>query len=137
MYLLEQALVDDFIATVAQPESSPWGNVRLTTQFLPVRWRTDIVALNHNGELLAFEAKLKKWRYALHQAYRNTCFVNRSYVLLPEQVALYAMRYTNEITKYSVGLCYISNGMIVIAQQAPYQRPIQEWLAREAISLLT
>ncbi len=110
--------------------------MKLTTEFLPVRWRTDIVALRSNGELLAFEAKLKRWRYALHQAYRNTSFVDRSYMLLPEQVALYAMRFTHEISRHSVGLCYISNGQIVIAHEAPYQRPVQPWLSREATTLL-
>ena len=38
--------------------------------------------------LMAFEAKLKDWRYGLDQAYRNTCFAHKSYVVVPEATAL-------------------------------------------------
>jgi hypothetical protein len=46
-----------------------------------------VVALTSAGRVLAFEAKLKDWREALHQAYRNSCFANGTYVVLPKSAA--------------------------------------------------
>jgi len=47
-----------------------------------------MLAKREANTLIAVEAKLKDWKYALHQAYRNTCFARQSFVLLPKAVAL-------------------------------------------------
>src|SRR2546427_5324293 len=53
---------------------------------------TEIYTLSlHDALPISFEAKLKDWRYALDQAYRNTCFAHKSYVVVPEATALTAL----------------------------------------------
>ncbi len=79
-YSLEQHLVEDFCA-VLQTRNTPWGEVTLTREFGFTRGRADVIAVDTDGNVLAFEAKLEKWRVALQQAYRNTCFANFSVIL--------------------------------------------------------
>jgi hypothetical protein len=50
--------------------------VSFACEFDYSRGRTDVVALRDGEHVIAFEAKLKDWRTALHQAYRNTCFAH-------------------------------------------------------------
>lgn len=132
MYNREQALVDDLVQHLAGLAASPWGELTTTTEFFYGRGRADVVALTADGEVLAFEAKLTKWRDALHQAYRNRCFAHRSYVLLPDTKAHHAARYVDEFTRRSVGICYVSCGQIMIALDAEPTPPLQEWLSEEA-----
>ena len=132
MYNREQALVDDLVHHLAGPLTSPWGELMTTTEFFYGRGRTDVVALTANGEVLAFEAKLTKWRDALHQAYRNRCFAHRSYVVLPDIKAHHAARYVDEFTRRSVGICYVSEGQIMIALDAESDLPLQAWLSEDA-----
>ena len=135
MYDREQTLVDDFMVSLGQSHSSPWGPLDTATEFFYARGRTDVVARTTEGEIIAFEAKLTKWRDAVHQAYRNTCFAHRSYILLPEQTAATAARYVGEFAKRSVGLCYMSDGQVVVALEAPRVSPLQSWLSDQATAI--
>jgi len=136
MYHLEQTLVDDFTQQLATWESDPWGQVQFTTEFFYLRGRTDVIALTLSGEILAFEAKLLKWRDALHQAYRNTCFAHFSYVLLPEEIAIKAARHENEFVRRSVGLCYTSSEETMILIEAPRLKPLQINLNKKAAAFI-
>jgi hypothetical protein len=92
------------------------------------------VAVSNAETLIAFEAKLKDWKCALHQAYRNTCFAHRSFVLLPRAVALTARGFLGEFERRGVGLCYIDGADLVVLHESPHTMPIEPWLASEAIS---
>jgi hypothetical protein len=127
-YVNEAALVDAFLAGLRQ-QASPWGPVDASTEFDFQRGRTDIVAISSLGELLAFEAKLTKWREALHQAYRNRCFARRSFVVLPSSVALAATRYNEEFRRRGIGLCFMMDGHIRVLIEAVANDPWQQWLA--------
>lgn len=127
-YVSETALVEAFLAGLRR-RSSPWGRVMASTEFDFQRGRTDVVALSSLGGLLAFEAKLTRWRDALHQAYRNRCFARRSFVVLPSPVALAATRYDEEFRRRGVGLCFVDNRHITVLIDAMDDEPWQQWLA--------
>ncbi|HUW12277.1 MAG TPA: hypothetical protein VM537_21305 [Anaerolineae bacterium] len=127
----EHELVEAFCSAL-DSEQSPWGGVTHTREFGYKRGRTDIVALDNLGTILAFEAKLSRWRDALHQAYRNTCYAHLSYVVLPEQTAARARRHSREFEIRAVGLCCVSGGCIEVAIPASKHDPIQPWLSRLA-----
>src|SRR5690554_1997168 len=93
--------------------STPWGTVKVATEFFYQRGRTDLVVVS-GGNLIAFEAKLNKWRIALQQAYRNKCFADVSYVILPEREARIASRYQGEFERRGVGLCFVNSSGINI-----------------------
>lgn len=134
-YRYESHLVEEFLS--AARTSAIWDQMKTSTEFDYQRGRTDIIALGEDGMLIAIEAKLEKWRDALHQAYRNTCFANHSYVLLPEKTALLALKYLAEFERRKVGVCYISHGKIVIAYKPPMVEPIQPWLSKVAIDAIS
>ncbi|NCO39193.1 MAG: hypothetical protein COZ06_38190 [Armatimonadetes bacterium CG_4_10_14_3_um_filter_66_18] len=132
-YPSEQALVDAFCATLAS-ENSPWGELSCAREFDYVRGRADVVAADAEGRIIAFEAKLEKWREALNQAYRNTCFAHESYVVLPEAAAMRAARYAREFSRRAVGLCYVHDGEVTVELEADERTPLQPWLAEAAVS---
>jgi len=129
----EQTLVDTFI-DLLKANGTPWGELRFTCEFDYSRGRTDVVAVGHSDTLIAVEAKLEDWRYALHQAYRNTCFAHRSFVLLPKVAALAAASFLVEFERRGVGLCYIDGASLVVLHDSPRVSPLEPWLASEAIS---
>jgi len=132
-YSSESALVEDLLADLRRT-TSPWGRLRTSTEFDFQRGRTDVVALASLG-ILAFEAKLTKWRNALHQAYRNRCFASRSFVVLPPPVAKRAVRFEGEFKRRGVGLCSLgeaTNWRIEILVEALEAEPWQQWLASVA-----
>lgn len=112
--------------------SNPWGRVRVTREFFYHRGRTDVVALTRDGTILAFEAKLKNWREALHQAYRNSCFAHGTYVVVPKSTALLAHRYSAEFESRHVGLCVVSRNALIVLHEARPSKPLQPWLSGQA-----
>lgn len=114
--------------------TSPWGKVNVLREFNYVRGRTDVIAIDENENVFAFELKLTKWSEAVHQAYRNTCFAHSSYVILPDTTAGLACKYVNEFRTRSVGLCSIRNGSIHVILPAAHQDPIQPWLTGIAVA---
>ena len=132
-YETEKALVDQFVNSLGAI-TSPWGALQTAREFFYQRGCTDVIALAEDGRILAFEAKLTKWRDALHQAYRNTCFAHSSYVLLPKGVAISAQRYTSEFLQRGVGLCYFGGdeeGYVVLVEAGDTQ-PLEPWLSSQA-----
>jgi hypothetical protein len=131
----ESALVHHFLELL-EDESCPWGEVQSRQEFFYTRGRTDVVALTEEGAIVAFEAKLARWRDAMHQAYRNTSFAHESYVLLPENVAKRAFEYAEEFDRRSVGLCYISDNRVIVLIQSARCQPLQQWLASKATAFV-
>lgn len=132
-YVSEDTLVKDF-CSVLETDEHPWGQLQVKREFDYTRGRTDVVAIDCDGDVIAFEMKLEKWKQAAHQAYKNTCFAHLSYVVLPESTARRAQRGSYEFIRRSVGLCYIKANAVVIALPAPRQRPLQPWLSHIATS---
>ena len=130
----ERALVDSFVQHL-QRVDTPWGPLDVALEFFYQRGRTDVVACTSEGDVVAFEAKLTRWRQALQQAYRNTCFAHRSYVLLPRAAARIACHHETEFTRRRVGLCYLAKNQIVVAFHPPRAEPVQSWLSAEAARL--
>ena len=103
--------------------------MQVAREFFYHRGRTDVVALTSTGRILAFEAKLKDWREALHQAYRNSCFAHGSYVVLPGPAATLAHRYSAEFESRHVGLCLVSRNRLEVLHEAKPLSPLQPWLS--------
>jgi hypothetical protein len=132
-FATERKLVDTFVALL-EANRTPWGKLLYAREFDYSRGRTDIVAVAESEILIAIEAKLKDWKTGLQQAYRNTCFAHRSFVLLPKATALTALGSLAEFERRGVGLCYIEGGEIVVLQDSPLALPVEPWLVSEAIS---
>lgn len=113
MFSDEQSLVRVFVKHV-QGVASPWGEIKIKPEFFYNRGRADLVAVSEDGKVIAFEAKLKRWKTALHQAYKNKCFADLSYVVLPEDSALCASRYSGEFIRRGICLCFISYTDLVL-----------------------
>jgi len=131
MYSTEQELVDCFLENLLT--EGPWEASDYNVEFNYTRGKTDIITVSVDNELIAIEAKLCKWRTALHQAYRNRCYANKSYVLLPQRIAEVAFCYEYEFDRRGVGICSILNGHITIVKEAVMNDPIQPWLREVAL----
>jgi len=123
-FATEALLVSEFLS-VLQTSASPWESLSFLTEYDYSRGRPDVVAASQSNHLYAFEAKLTKWRYALHQAYRNTSFSHYSYVVLPAEIAKRALVFEYEFERRSVGLCSVTPDETKILLQAPFVEPIQ------------
>jgi hypothetical protein len=136
VFRLEKNLVAHF-ARCLRRDDSPWGQVRIAFEFDYVGGHTDVLALSPVGQLVAFEAKLARWREALHQAYRTLCFANRSYVVLPTAAARVAVHHESEFNRRRVGLCSVSleRGIDVLLD-AGASTPLQPWVSSRAITEL-
>jgi len=130
-YPTERALVERFLGHLSA-SGTPWGPLDVAIEFFYHRGRTDVIARTKDGDVVAFEAKLKRWREALQQAYRNTCFAHLSYVLLPKSAARIAIHYEAEFVRRRVGLCFIDDGQLIVAFHPPRLEPIQPWLSAAA-----
>jgi hypothetical protein len=127
----ETELVDRVIQFLNR-RKTPWGRVQTLTEWDYRSGITDILARTKNNEVIAFEAKLADWRRAIHQAYRNTTFALRSYVVLPDQVARRAEKSVEMFTSYGVGLCACAERGLSILIEARTSDPLMEWLTKRA-----
>jgi hypothetical protein len=136
-FVTEEALVLAFVEalTMAAPRSLRARSV--IREFGYGRGTTDIVSVGDDGEVVAFEAKLTRWRDALAQAYRNTCFAHRSFVVLPSLVAAKVSRFAAEFERRGVGLCAVQDGRLVVMQPAIRRDPVQPWLSEQAVAAAT
>jgi hypothetical protein len=137
LYESEDSLVESLINRLAGLDS-PWGLVKVSREFDYQGGRTDVVAVTAAGCVVAFEAKLTKWRRALDQAYRNRCFANVSFVVLPKDAARRAASFPNEFRRRGVGICYVceDEGLVVI-EQASSSDPVLPWLHTAALECVT
>ncbi len=132
-YRTENMLVKAFCELLGS-DDNPWGKLTVTREFNYRGGRTDVIAVDVNDHVIAFEMKLLKWTDAMYQAYKNTSFAHCSYVVLPEATAERARLRMRDFTRRSVGICAISDGEIIITLPAIHQSPIRPWLARTVIS---
>ena len=116
-----------------QEASSPWGVIGVETEFYYQRGRADVVAVLEEGTVVAFEAKLKRWKDALRQAYRNLCFADTSFVVMPQEIAPSLARHQAQFVRFGVGLCTVSEDSIAIIHQPPVVQPLQPWLRQRAM----
>ena len=136
MYSLEIQLVEDFKNKLL-PIEYPFRIIELADEFNYLNGRVDVIAKSEEGLLIAFEAKLKKWKIALNQAYRNSSFAHLSYVVLPTDSAMKALKNYNEFLKRGVGLCSVSSEGINIEINAKKNKPLQPWLTNSALNFIT
>ena len=132
MYSYEAHLIDDFKSQISK-ENPVFKFNSIAFEFNYINGRTDIIAKKGDDCLIAFEAKLKKWKKALNQAYRNTSFAHYSYVILPVVNISNALKNSFEFTKRGVGLCSISSEGISIEIEAKKNKPLLPWLTENAI----
>lgn len=132
-YASEADLVQDFLELLQQG-SSPWGNVATTTEWDYRTGITDVLARTDDGQLVAFEAKLSDWRRATHQAYRNTTFAQRAYVVMPLKAAVRASMHSEIFLRYGVGLCSVQKNNVSIIIEAPEldDEPLLPWMEKRA-----
>src|ERR1700687_5760454 len=135
MTFTKEKMLVDRLLSLLQSQSTFCAPVRVTPEFFYSRGRTDVVAVDQDDSVIAFEAKLTDWKTALHQAYRNTCFAHSSYVILPKKAALAAFRYAGEFEKRGVGLCYVDESALVVLHESSRSEPIEPWLSYDAVSL--
>jgi hypothetical protein len=114
--------------------SSPWGPVQLIREWDYRHGRTDILVRSAGSALVAIEAKLNRWQIACDQAYRNTAYATKTYVLLPEDVAPRALRHLAHFDARQIGLCSISRSGISVLIEAPIVCPLMDWVAQLAHS---
>jgi hypothetical protein len=139
VYVSEQALVDEFLEELTV--CSPWGSLDTGLEFFYQRGKTDVIAVDEANSVIAFEAKLTRWRDALQQAYRNKCFAHRSYVVLPKKTALLAYRHTDAFSRRGIGICYVDRDTdretVIVLHDAEEDHPLQPWLSDRARSYVT
>lgn len=134
-YDTEESLVTRLLG-VLRSVQCPWGTVSVSQEFDYRTGRTDVVALTQGNEIIAFEAKLARWRTALHQAFRNTFFSHYSYVILPEPIALNAIAHSREFEIRRVGLCIVTDCTLQVLLPAPKVDPINAWLSAKAAGMI-
>jgi hypothetical protein len=127
-----EAQLVDRLVTVLERRTTPWGRLQVLTEWDYRSGITDVLARTARKELIAFEAKLSNWRRAVYQAYRNTSFVVRAYVALPEIVAERLGSYRDVFARYGVGLCSLGRHRMSILVEARSSDPVMTWLASRA-----
>ncbi len=131
----EQELVDVLLEFLSSG-MSPWSLSKMKTEFDYSNGRTDVIGLLGDDTVVAIEAKLTKWRDALHQAYRNTCFAHQSLVVLPWKVAERASAYRHEFERRRVGLCGVGPQGVVVLIEPCGVVPLLPTLTSKAIANL-
>lgn len=133
MFSSEAQLVDTAVRHL-RGGRSPWGSVELVTEWDYRHGRADILARDLSHALVALEAKLSRWQIACDQAYRNTAYATKAYVLVPENVALRVCRHRAHFEARHIGLCSVTPDEMRVLIEAPVVRPLMNWVAELAHS---
>lgn len=112
---------------------SPWGRLDTITEWDYRTGIVDVLGRTSSGELVAFEAKLRDWKRASHQAYRNTSYAGRAYVVMPMIQATRAAVFRDAFINYGVGLCGISDQGVQVLIEAVQNEPLLPWLRKRAL----
>jgi hypothetical protein len=131
----EQHLVKEFESNIVQPQN-PFAVSNLAFEFNYQSGRVDMIGKTNSGDLIAFEAKISRWRIALNQAYRSSSFAHYSYVVLPESTCRIARQNPHEFERRGVGLCSVSPSGIKVEIPASKKEPIQPWLTIRALEYI-
>lgn len=132
-FATEADLVERFVGKL-QSGRTCLGSVQVATEWDHRAGLVDILARDCAGLLVAFEAKLDNWRRAFMQAYRNTAYANRTYVLVPPSVAERALQDREEFLFRGVGLCAFDGKVIRVVIPATDQEPLLAWVRARAHS---
>lgn len=127
----EEGLVAAFFEHLMRGETE-WMAKSAIREFDYNSGRADILFLSGNGELVAVEAKLTNWRKALHQAWRNTSYVNRAYVALPKNRASTALSHRQDFKDLGVGLCLVDGEGVEVVIESRTKEPVILWLHNKA-----
>jgi len=97
------------------------------------------VALQHQVQIIAIEAKLKDWRKGLMQAARYRYFSNRAILVLPSQAASVAVRYLETFRKLRVGLWeFDPRSASIIKHTTPrIQKPLSALAYTRAVKMIS
>lgn len=128
-FRFETELVDAFLRLVGDGVDIH----RLSQEFDYCSGKTDVVGVGHNERVHAFEAKLKNWKVALHQARRNTCYAHYSYVVLPDSHMPHLGKHV-DFARHGVGLICVSHTEMRIAVPAQEHEPLMPWVTSKAVA---
>lgn len=134
MFDLEEILIKTFISQLDFNNEFELQN--LSREFNYLSGRTDILIETKKGNLIALEAKLKKWKTAIHQAYKNTSFADYSYVILPYTLKDTVKNSEFEFIKRGIGLILVNKDDFNIEINAKKLKPIMPWLNKKALNIL-
>jgi hypothetical protein len=123
--------VEAFVGKLQAGRTS-FGSVQITTEWDHRSGLVDVLARDCSSRLIAFEAKLTDWRRAFMQAYRNTAYANRSYVLLPNDKVHRALCEQEEFEFRGIGLCSFDGKEVNVLIEAGEQDPLLSWLRTRA-----
>lgn len=135
MYITEQHLVSQFVE-ILKRKTSPFSICGTASEFNYNSGSVDLIADNESDELVAFEAKLSKWKEALVQAYRCSSFAHYSYVVIPQSEIPKALKRKHEFTRRGIGLCGVEKSNLKIELEADRKEPLMPWLTKRAISFI-
>lgn len=127
----EAALVESFVEKLGRGRTR-YGRVEVATEWDHRSGVVDVLARNAHGALFAFEAKLENWRRAFDQAYRNTAYANRAYVLLPPAAAQRALQDKQQFQLRGIGLCSFDGRAIRVLIEAADQEALLTWVRARA-----
>ena len=127
----EAALVDAFVSKLKRGRT-PFGKLDLVTEWDYRSGSVDVLARDRKCTLVAFEAKLTNWRRAFQQAFRNTAYANRVYVLLPSKVSHRAMKDAAEFAFRGIGLCSFDGRTVDVLLEAQDHDPLLRWIRERA-----
>lgn len=131
-FATEAALVDCFVEALRLGETC-WRSVEVLTEWDHQAGVVDVLARTGQNALVAFEAKLSDWRRAFHQAYRNSSYANRVYVVMPRETVHRALPYRADFERRGIGLCSVAE-KVYVHIRAEEQVPLRSWVRRRAHS---
>lgn len=127
----EARLVDLFVRSL-QDGQTAFGTLQITTEWDHRSGFVDVLVRDARNNLIAFEAKLKDWKRAFFQAYRNTAYANKTYILLPHKEAEKVMRFREEFELRGIGLCSMNGECFQVLIEAAEQEALLAWLRNRA-----
>lgn len=130
-FVTELDLVDRLAGMVAAG-AIEWLQSSLVREFDYSSGRTDLLTLTVSDQVVAFEAKLTNWRKAMDQAWRNTSFADKVFVVLPRECARPAIQHQLAFEEVGVGLCLFDEEGIEVAIHSGDHTPVLPWLHRKA-----
>ena len=130
-FATEADFVDGFVGKLSKGRTS-FGKVQITKEWDHRAGFVDVLARHRRKTLVAFEAKLDNWKRAFHQAYRSTAYANRSYIIVPANVANRALRDRDEFELRGVGLCSFDGKSVQVLIEASEQEALLTWLRAQA-----
>jgi len=134
-YLDERSMVQE-LSTFLISRNGPVRCSHIASEFDYRSGRADLVGLGRDSVLYAFEAKLLRWREALEQARRNTCFAHYCYVALPKRAADLAIKARDDFQRHGVGLLVLTGHEVRLAIRPRRNLPLLPWLTKLALAQL-